>query len=212
MDLIEASAVILAQGHNPTILHPSFLVAQGIVPAEWELAAPPISMPPLATATYNNGISFAADESRLIVRDARPIGGRERFRAYELARLYAQSLPHVPYAAVGVNFQAFLPVQNPLQRSLEHIFRREAFENGFGMPESFNLSLQRSVDGASRTITLSPTGRDFGRDGLILTANYHVSTPAENRLANTVRALGSAENRWRDFEQFVRLEEELREQ
>src|SRR3989442_649384 len=102
MDLLEVSAVVLAQNHNPSILHPAFLVAQGIVPPEWELASPSISLPPLATAIYSNGISFTADESRLIVRDARPLGDNVRFRVYELANLFVQSLPHVPYTAVGV--------------------------------------------------------------------------------------------------------------
>ena len=73
MDLIEVSAVVLAQVHIPTILHPSFLAAEGIVPRDWQLAGPVISMPPLATATYANGITFTADESRLVVRDARPL-------------------------------------------------------------------------------------------------------------------------------------------
>lgn len=211
MDLIEASAVVLAQGHNPTILHPAFLVAQGIIPAQWELAGPPISMPPLAMATYSNGISFSADESRFVVRDARPIGGRDRFRAFELARLYVEALPHVPYTAVGVNFQGFLPTANPLETAFERIFRRDGPIQRFGAPEMFNLSIQHNLGEVVRSVTLAPAGRDFGRTGLILTANYHVVVNAENRLESTRQALDASEHRWQDFEEINDIEQDLQE-
>jgi hypothetical protein len=34
INLLPANVVILAQGHNPTILHPSFLQQLGIVPED----------------------------------------------------------------------------------------------------------------------------------------------------------------------------------
>lgn len=209
MDLLEVSAVVLAQNHNPSILHPAFLVAQGIVPAEWELAAPSISMPPLATAIYNNGISFAVDESRLIIRDTRPLGDNTRFRVYELANSFVQRLPHVPYTAVGVNFQAFLSVENALDKSLRYFFRPDVFANGLLDPASYNFSIQHDVEDATRTITVSPAGRDFGRTGLIVHGNYHVAVGAENRLAETRAALDRAPQYWQNFTRVLQVEHEI---
>ena len=46
--VLNRAVVVLAREHNPTILHPSFLGAQGIVPKDWQLAEPPMCTPPLS--------------------------------------------------------------------------------------------------------------------------------------------------------------------
>jgi hypothetical protein len=210
VDLIDLSVVVLAQGHNPTILHPAFLVAQNIVPANWELATPPITTLPLAMATYSNGIAFSADDSRFIVRDSRPLGGAERFRAAELARSYVNSLPHVNYNAVGINFQVFIAKDQPGQALRNRFLQAGALTNGLQDPEWMNLSLRHTIRDILRTVTFSPAPQELGRTGAIIAVNYHATVGTQNRLENVTALLASAQERWQDFEQIAnRLEREL---
>lgn len=209
MDPLEVSAVVLAQNHNPTILHPSFLAAEGIVPATWELAAPPLSMPPLATIAYTNGISFAADETRFLVRDIRPVGGRERFRACRLAQAYIDRLPHVPYTAVGINFQAFVEGPAAIDEAFELIFRRDGFLHGLPAPNAFNFSIQHMLNDVVRNLTITPAGQEFGRDGFVFAVNYHAVVGVDNRLTSTREALDAAEQWWQDFAQLEHLGQQL---
>ena len=209
MDLVEVSAVVLAQVHNPTILHPSFLTAEHIVPADWELATPPISMPPLATATYKSGVSFTADESRLSVRDIRPLGGGERFRAFRLAGAYVQTLPHVPYTAVGINFHVFVAADDAQRRLREYIFSDDFFTGPLEDPQTFSVVVQHRMERGTRSLTISPAERDLGRPGISVNSNYHVVISAENRLQNTLQALEAAEARWNDLTTIMQIEQRL---
>src|SRR5438105_7912164 len=116
MVIVDFSAVVLAEVHNASILHPAFLRAEEIVPPEWEVQIPPVTTPAVSTVVYPNGISFVADQSRLNVRDGQPPEDGDRFRVFRLAQHYAETLPHVSYTAVGVNFTVLLEVQDGLGR------------------------------------------------------------------------------------------------
>ncbi len=110
---MNASVVVVARDHNPTILHPAFLESQGIVRSDWQLAEPPICVPPASVVKYANGIVFTVDLNRFQVLDngvpEEILGGRVR----ELAIAYIDRLPHVRYTAVGVNFRAFAEHADP---------------------------------------------------------------------------------------------------
>src|SRR4051794_1104305 len=71
LEWLKASVVVAAREHNPTILHPAFLVAQEIVPPDWELAKDPICTPAFAIVTYRNGITFSVEGSRFQVSDTK---------------------------------------------------------------------------------------------------------------------------------------------
>ena len=72
LELINTTVVVVAQDHNPSILHPSFLTANGVVPTDLELAGPSISTPAFARVLYRNGLSFQAEPDRINIVDGRP--------------------------------------------------------------------------------------------------------------------------------------------
>jgi hypothetical protein len=210
MDALEVSAVVLAEGHNPTILHPAFLVAQQIVPREWELAAPSISMPPAATAVYKNGISFAVDQWRLVVRDGQPASGEEFFRAFRLAKRYVETLPHVQYSAVGVNFSVLIATAEAVEALVNHFVRADALSSdGFARPTWLSLSFQHPLAGGIRTLTLAPAAPESGRSGVIVTANYHVPISSEDSLRKINETLDAAPERWKDLESVIAAQQKL---
>src|SRR5690348_7266953 len=107
LELVEASVVVLAQDHNPSILHPSFLASQGIVPEEWQCAEPPICTPAFSVTSYANGVVFTVESHRFQVQDKNPQGNGSTSPAPELAARYIRKLPYVRYRAVGINLTGF---------------------------------------------------------------------------------------------------------
>ena len=57
--LFQFSGVVVGQAHNPTILNPDFLAAEGIVPKSWNWSvSETITTPPLAMVRYANGATI----------------------------------------------------------------------------------------------------------------------------------------------------------
>jgi hypothetical protein len=107
-EVLNTSVVVTADSHNPSILHPSFLVAQGIVPDKWDLAEPPICTPAVSVVKYRNGIVFSVESGKLQVLQNTPSDPASDVVPTLVVR-YIETLPHVPYTAVGVNATAWLP-------------------------------------------------------------------------------------------------------
>ncbi len=113
LELLNTAVVVVAQEHNPTILHPAFLASQGIVPEDWQLAEPPVCTPAFSVAKYENGISFTVDSNRFLVAEERPAGNPAASRIPGLAVSYVEQLPHVRYRSLGVNFTGYCLRQSP---------------------------------------------------------------------------------------------------
>jgi len=105
--VFDTSIVVLAEGHNPTILHPAFLTSQDIVPQDWQLAEDPVCTPAASLVKYDNGIQFSVQSNRLQVFQAEPPENVGSSEIPALADRYIKTLPHVRYKAVGVNMRGF---------------------------------------------------------------------------------------------------------
>ena len=107
-EILNTSIVVLASQHNPSILHPSFLQSQGIVPNDWETLEPPICTPVFASVKYQNGIVFTVEQNKFQVIDNQTKDNFDKSLMPELVIRYCEHLPHVHYNAVGINFDCFM--------------------------------------------------------------------------------------------------------
>jgi hypothetical protein len=103
LEPLNLSIVIAAHNHNPTILNPDFLYRNKIVPDGWKLAQGPICTPPMARVSFENGTVIEAQFDKLIFTDGNPQNIPEASSLGQVALKYVETLPHVSYAAVGVN-------------------------------------------------------------------------------------------------------------
>ena len=97
------SIVVVAQAHNPSILNPDFLKVQGIVDPSFT-PSNVICTPPVAQVSYKEGITIMAEFQKLQFIDA--AAERIPFASpiHDIAIKYINTLPHVKYTAVGLNF------------------------------------------------------------------------------------------------------------
>lgn len=107
------SLVIVAKNHNPSLLNPDFLRIRNIVPDDYELVEPPLTTPPVAIVKYKQGISITVEMEKLQVVETITEGFPQLPSAPQIASMYVQTLPHVRYTAVGINWGCTLRKEDP---------------------------------------------------------------------------------------------------
>jgi len=195
LELLSTSVVVLAEAHNPSILHPAFLVSQGIVPADWQPADPPICTPVISVAKYANGITFTVEHNRLVVTEERPAGNPDQSKVWERAIAYAEKLPHVRYTALGVNFNGFCLRQAPEQFLIEKYLKAGPWDDQPRPMKAFGARFVYHVDDAVLRVEID--GGNIQREGqpepaVIVNANFHSKLPGEESL----EALNKLAIRW----------------
>ena len=112
--LFQFSGVVVGQAHNPTILNPDFLAAEGIVPKSWNWSvSETITTPPLSMVRYMNGVTITVEPNKLQVTDPNVENGPGDSKVTEIASEYVRVLPHVRYTASGNNFQSLIHRDSP---------------------------------------------------------------------------------------------------
>lgn len=179
LEILNTSVVVLAKQHNPTILHPTFLSSEGIVPPDWEVAEPPVSTPVFAAVKYKNGIVFIVEENKFQVRRDELKDDVSEFLLPVLARKYVQKLPHVKYQAVGINFKGFIECAEPerlvmnrfLKPGIADFNNKHPKASGFRFVYDLNdVRLRLSFD----TGKVKRAEDKNERTGIVIDSNYHM--------------------------------------
>ncbi|MCY3023236.1 MAG: hypothetical protein NTW87_30025 [Planctomycetota bacterium] len=204
LEFLNASAVVAAEGHNPTILHPAFLESRSIVPKEWK-ASEVICTPPVAVVKYNGqDFIMSVEIGRLQVIDNKPGDQPEKSPAPQIAAKYITELPHVRYTAVGINFTAFVPSESAERRLLERFLKPDDSWQGRFAPKAIGLRfLFDLVGGALRLRVDAGTvkrGDQKERSGVLVNANCNYDLPTDKKLERAVEIL----SRFADNYQVVR--------
>ena len=190
--LFRFGAVVVAEGHNPTILHPSFLKAQGVVDQDWELSQDPICTPPLANVVFNNGISVIVDQSRLQVNAEGADVVEQVGVAADVAEKYVSQLPHVNYSGVGLNYTGFLEHTDAAQYLIHRFVKDGPWNQGRLLLENFTPQFQYRYDDCDLYLSLSVGSRTDreSRDetaGIIVHANYHYDCDGVDDVSQALR-------------------------
>lgn len=190
--LANVSLVVAAEQHNPTVLHPAFLQAEGVVPADWEITEGPICTPAISMVSFAERFTFRVEPPRLEIVDDMPRGNGTGSPVCELAEKYVQKLPHVHYKAVGANFSAFYHCEDPDTFMLRRFLKPDTSKNWEPEPVSMGVQLSFPVTHAMFHLTLRP-GREQGahdspRGGIVLGGNCHAETTTAEEVT---RAIGN---------------------
>lgn len=182
------AVVVVANNHNVTILHPHFLRAEHIVPEDWKVVEGPICTPVMSTVSYDSGIKFQVEEQRLSVIEKEPSGEVAHSPVPAIVRSYVEKLPYVNYSALGINFLAFLPVEESETLYMERFLKRGPWWSEHLTPASFELTLSYpQQDGVLNTTFRPSTMIDDDAavtiNGLSVDVNCHVDV-------DSVEALG----------------------
>lgn len=179
----DCSIVILAKNHNPTILHPSFLTAQKIVPNEWILDEDPICTSPFSIVKYKNKVVFLADPSKLQISDNDFNSTQTNTPLPLLAQKYVETLPHVNYSAIGINFMYFMEMAGA-NDVVNKLFDTDFIKRLTIKPKSSGVRFVFPVSNAEFRLDIEPSviieQTKDEQSGLLIKGNY--STPGSPSL------------------------------
>jgi len=196
LKLVNASVIIVARDHNPSILHPSFLRANGVVEPDLALDGDPICTSAIARVPFANGITFIAEPARIQIVDGRPSDSLAGSSLPSYAVKYVETLPHVSYRAVGINFTGLLVTEAPGEAIVAE-FLREGPWNDAGL-RAQDCGLRLAFEAAPGFLRLSfdpgsvqRSGSSTAERGILIQANYHADVVnREEALPETLRLIG----------------------
>lgn len=185
MQLLEASVVLTAKTHNPSILNKDWLEKTGITnETVGDLEAPPITTPAFSQLRFNSGIVLTLEEERFICQQVQT-GLREEnvTDVLEISRRFVTTLQHTPYTACGNNFRYIHEIENAQEFIVRHFMNPEAFSKIPEAPQTGGtIKTVHSYDDALLALTISPgtiryqdaqSGEIVSRSGFMIDANFH---------------------------------------
>lgn len=204
---LKSAVVVVGQDHNPTILHPSFLVSEKIVPEDWELAAPPVCTPAFSLVQYANGIGFNVESNRLVVTDTDSDRSPIDSPAPGMAAAYIEKLPHVHYKAVGLNLHGFVRCDNPEAFIIERFLKEGAWNDESHPVKAFGARFVYPVEDA--TLQFSCDAGTLQREGeeqrvLLVNGNYHSELPDGETVDRAKQLITRHRERHQHFTEFAK--------
>lgn len=208
LDMLNTSVVVLAKHHNPTILHPSFLASEGIVPSGWETVET-VCTPVFAIVRYKNGIVFNVEENKFQVTENKIKDDSRNSQVASLAYKYAEKLPHVHYSAVGVNFNGFIECAKAESTVIRRFLKRNSANFNGGSPQALGLRLVYNLPDARLRLSLEVgkvnVGTEKERSGILVNANYHMDLPDSNR-ENRIKGIQKATSLFtQHYDDFIKM-------
>lgn len=200
-NVVEASFVVVAQSHNPSIVNPDWLLRQGIVSENiGHVSEAPLITPAFSRLRYEGGLEIVVEESKLIVSVENPEEGLIK-AANSIALSYVDILRHIPYKAVGLNIKCEFHVDDAPSSFFDHFFSNYIKEVLEITPprSSCAFSLSRD-DGSIANIKFTPVVRRFeSEDGgeilerhvIAFEANVHYDIEAQGDVSAIEKCLES---------------------
>ena len=208
LEIIEVAVVVIADQHNPSILHPAFLQAEKIVDDSWELAEPPLCTPPASVIKYVNGISFLAHTNRLQVTQEMGDGDLSKSSVPDLMVRYIEKLPHVQYTAVGINITGIVDVPEPEKMLIDKFLRTGWWNDSKQKPSAIGIRLIYDADGDAMRISLDPGSAKLVSDkteikGVLAKGNFHSELHEANRIAEAKKNIERFAERFGRYCEFI---------
>lgn len=192
--LLDVSAVVVAQMHNPTVLHPAFLSKEGIVPNDWALGEEPISTPALAQVMYQNGLSIVVQPARMAVKiENRPRTIANRIIT-DVTSAIIKKLPYVPYKAVGLNYTFFKSMDRADDFIVDELISSRISQSEQFRPTVADIKILFAVEQAQSTLQFSagkvqkPNWSEL-RAGMFARANLHSDLAGDDPVGDATTRL-----------------------
>jgi hypothetical protein len=210
-----ASIVIVAKGHNPSILQPYFLHDKNIIPKEWDWEGARSTLtPPLSQIVFKEGFAITAELQKLVFQENEGERVPDKTKLGAIASAYTKILPHVPYTSVGVNFTGHINKTSTEEASsylLNRFIAKGKWTNYGKTPPAVGVKFVYDIGDSKCTLSLEP-GEVIHVDKpqeripvVFVSVNYHSDANSQKK-----DWLSTAIAKWADdFRHFIKMVDEL---
>lgn len=210
--LINCSVVVVGENHNPSILNPDFLARTRVVPDGWGWQVEEaISTPPISQVRYANDIAITCEPNKLQFVDASENVDPASTKIGVMAMQYIETLPHVRYTAIGLNFSATFPTDEPDRYLIDRFLNLGRCDLpgqplrtvGLNLIYMFSdVRLRLALESGQSRINVS-AGEQV-QPVIIVQGNFHHNLPKDEDLMSPMRRIiAQFSERWRMFHSSV---------
>lgn len=183
--ILQFSIIVTGGNNNPTVLNPDFLRHNQIVLNEWGWeVVQSISTPPFSQVEYNSGVSVTVNTTKIELVDNSVSPTMDETHIIEIAKKYVSVLQHVPYSAIGINFTAAIPTENPSKYLKERFIRNGLWDtkdypiNDVGLRFVYPLPKGKITFSIDPGVILSSSGGGDESEkktikSIVINANFH---------------------------------------
>jgi hypothetical protein len=194
--------VILASANNPSILNPDFLRINDIVDKDFN-PIESISTPPVSHVKYKEKVAITVDFERLTFIDTDEDRIPHNSPIPSIAKKYIEILRHVPYKAVGINFNGYYECSHmdPSQYILNKLIKKGPWNEFEGVEPSIGLSFSYKMDEVTLNLNIAPaiTRKDERTfPSIAINSNFHCD-PQEKKIENIVSYIKSWELQYKQL-------------
>lgn len=211
MEIIELGVVVAMQGHDPSLIKPSYLRDNGIVSPDLSAGDDLIVSPFLSRVTFSgtSSIVIMGDPNRLIVEQEGLGLSVDDMVTARIAEAYLRKRKALQCTAVGINPKLFMSVGDSDRRRISNLLAPNP-EWAHYKDASPDVRVGVRYRFSDRTITLhidSMTDKS-DRRGIVFQGNIHrdiVKTTPQDQTEKAMAVLRSWKEDLSDFDSLVRL-------
>lgn len=178
------SIVVIADSHNPTILHPSFLISNNIVNSEDEILDGFICTPPFSHLKLKNEITFVIELSKFQIIDDNIGDCFSHSQIPRMAKKYLDTLKHVNYTAIGINYYSIFLTKNTDDLMINKFIKKSNWNSDSLHPNLAMIKLAYpSIHATTLNLKLESGNikkRSEKFDGIIIEGNFHKDLSSDN--------------------------------
>ncbi len=186
--------MLLAQSHNPSIINHDFLKDNGIIGEDWSISGHPIITPIVTQIKYEKDIAWQITPDTCGISEKIGIKPHDSLSLYECAKKYVEVLKHIPYIALGINWQ----VSHALSSDPNEWLKSKFLQSDDLRKEILTAELMFKLQSKNSSVcTLSvKASNEQGANLVIINCNFHFDFQYDTEKVEKI--LSILEN-WMDY-------------
>ncbi len=187
-----ATVVIVAQSHNPSIINPDFLKDNGIVDRDWKLVPVPIITTPVVAQISYKDAAWHVMPDKCIISGKIGINDMNNDDIYKCAERYIEVLRHVPYKAIGLNWQVTRKFHSDANRWLHSKFLKAGVWDDDVVLVEFVVRLRLENHAICSLTVKAPIPQEpihIGMSQVIIDCNFHFDIQDEEQKVEKMKGV-----------------------
>jgi len=204
----EFTIVVLASANNPSILNPDFLCINEIVNKDFT-SVESISTPPVSHVKYKEKVAITVDFERLTFVDTDENRIPYNSPIPSIAKKYIEVLRHVPYKAVGINFNGYYECTHidPSQYILNRFIKKGPWNDFEGIEPSIGLKFSYKLNEVAFNLSIAPAVTKKGErtfPSIAINSNFHCD-PEEKKIEDILNYIQNWELRYEQLNNLLKI-------